>query len=112
MKWKRLRKKPVSIARAPSGNFSTVPRKSTKTACVAAAVAYGQNLESFVAGTIPKRKYVVAHFSGSPAIGPWKVYPAIMEYLEVHRLSGEGSSIEIYTINGDAIETEYLYPLK
>ena len=59
-----------------------------------------------------KQKYVVARFSGSPAIGPWKVYSGAKRYLDQRRLVSRGETIEIYTLNAGSISTEYLFPLK
>lgn len=59
----------------------------------------------------PAGRFVVAQFSGSPAIGPFKVYPKIKEYLQEHRLQTTEASMEIYLINGSKVVTEYLFPL-
>lgn len=61
---------------------------------------------------IPEQRYVIAHFSGSPAIGPWKVYPKVQAYIESHRLHTTAEAIEVYTPKDDSIETTYLFPLK
>jgi hypothetical protein len=61
---------------------------------------------------IPEQRYVIAHFSGSPAIGPWKVYPKVQAYIESHRLHTTEEAIEVYTPKDDSIETTYLFPLK
>jgi AraC family transcriptional regulator len=61
---------------------------------------------------IPSQKYLVVTFEGSPAIGPWKVYPKAKEYFVEHRLTSDGTTIEIYTIHDDAMTTEYLFPIK
>ena len=57
----------------------------------------------------PERIYVVGRFTGSPAIGPFKVYPMIKKYLDEHRLSAKESVIEIYQIDGMEVRTEYLF---
>jgi effector-binding domain-containing protein len=61
---------------------------------------------------IPEQRYVVAEFSGSPAIGPIKVYPKVQEYAEAHRLHRTEEAIEIYTAKNGSFETIYLFPLK
>lgn len=59
----------------------------------------------------PERQYVVARFSGSPAIGPLKVYPKAQEYIASKRLKTDPAAMEIYLIRGDLVETEYLFPV-
>ncbi|MBX3022160.1 MAG: GyrI-like domain-containing protein [Bdellovibrionales bacterium] len=59
----------------------------------------------------PERYYAVAKFSGSPAIGPFKVYPKLREYMEEQRLKSSSPVIEIYTVNGSQVTTEYLFAL-
>lgn len=61
--------------------------------------------------TRARRDYVVARFAGAPSIGPFKVYPKAEEYLQEHRLKRDGPVVEIYRVNGNAVETEYLFPL-
>jgi AraC family transcriptional regulator len=60
----------------------------------------------------PARKYVVARFGGSPAIGPFKVYPKVKEFIEANRLQTNDTAVEIYKINGKKVETEYLFSLE
>lgn len=74
--------------------------------------AYTQTPKGLESDQLPERRYVVATFSGSPAIGPWKVYPKVQDYLRSHRLNALEETIEIYTVNGDTITTDYLFPLK
>lgn len=59
----------------------------------------------------PTLDYVVGHFSGSPAIGPFKVYPKVKTYLQEHRLVTTEATIEIYTVDGPRVATEYLFAL-
>ena len=59
----------------------------------------------------PTAKYVVGHFSGSPSIGPFKVYPKVKTYLAEHRLMTTETTIEIYTVDGPRVATEYLFVL-
>jgi DNA gyrase inhibitor GyrI len=56
-------------------------------------------------------RYAVAAFTGSPAIGPFKVYPKVRKFLNEKRLRSSAPVVEIYTINGDSVRTEYLFPL-
>lgn len=47
---------------------------------------------------LPAAKYVTAVFTGSPAIGPYKVYPKIDRYMQNHKLVRKGSVMEVYKI--------------
>jgi AraC family transcriptional regulator len=58
-----------------------------------------------------ERLYVVAEFSGSPAVSPYKVYPKVQEYLIEQRLKSSGPVVEIYTVNGNQMTTEYLFAI-
>lgn len=60
---------------------------------------------------LPERRTVRADFSGSPAIGPMKVYPKIEEFIQIHRLGRSGPMLEIYTIQGESVSTTYLQPV-
>ncbi|MGE0762212.1 MAG: GyrI-like domain-containing protein [Bdellovibrionales bacterium] len=65
------------------------------------------------ASTLSAGRYVRAEFTGSPAIGPWKVYPKLTEFAEQHKLKPSTSSIEIYTLTADGkMLTEYLLPVQ
>lgn len=63
---------------------------------------------------IPKATYTVAVFSGSPGIGPLKVYPKVNEFMEAQNLKVSGPLIEIYEIHSitekNAMTTTYLFP--
>lgn len=61
---------------------------------------------------IKSDRYVVAHFSGSPAVGPWKVYPRVFEFMNSSKLEASGPTIEIYTLKSNSIATEYLFPVR
>lgn len=67
-------------------------------------------------GEIPQRKYVVAVFTGSPGIGPMKVYPRVNDYMLKHQLKQAGAVIEIYEIHSitekNAMTTTYLFPVQ
>lgn len=67
--------------------------------------------EGFTYEERPAIKYAVGHFEGSPAIGPWKVYPKIKEFIETQRLKSTGTVLETYLIRGDKVTTEFLFPL-
>lgn len=57
----------------------------------------------------PEKLYAVGRFQGSPAIGPYKVYPRVRAFLDEQRLKSSAPVIEMYTVNGDNVTTEYLF---
>lgn len=61
-----------------------------------------------------EREFVIAEFTGSPGIGPMKVYPKVAEFMEQARLRQSGPVIEIYEILDRAakreMKTTYLFP--
>lgn len=65
---------------------------------------------------LPADKYVTAVFTGSPGIGPMKVYPKADEYMKAHNLASNGPVIEVYEIHdfakNNAMTTTYLFPVK
>lgn len=65
---------------------------------------------------LPAQDYVVAHFSGSPGIGPMKVYPKVDEYLKQQGLQMAGPVIEVYEIldreRSNAMTTTYYFPVR
>lgn len=65
---------------------------------------------------IPAGQYVVAVFTGSPGIGPMKVYPRVNDYMLKNNLKQSGAVIEIYEIHSitekNAMTTTYLFPAK
>lgn len=71
--------------------------------------------EGFKSGEFPERNYVVASFTGSPGIGPMKVYPRVNDFMKDHGMKQEGAVIEIYEIHSitekNAMTTTYLFPL-
>ena len=68
--------------------------------------------DGFKISEIASRKVLQARFEGSPGIGPMKVYPKALKYLEEKRLSLNGPVIEIYEIHEDqkAMTTYYHFP--
>lgn len=58
-----------------------------------------------------ERSYAVGRFNGSPAIGPYKVYPKVRRFLDEHHLRSSAPVIELYTINGNEMITEYLFAI-
>lgn len=78
---------------------------------------YPKNLpEDFKTGEFAAKKYVIAVFTGSPGIGPLKVYPRVNDYMKEHHLQQDGALIEIYEIHSitekNAMTTTYLFPTK
>ena len=59
---------------------------------------------------IEEQKFVKASFAGSPALGPIKVYPEAKDFMRARRLSTSGPILEIYTLNGKALTTEFYFP--
>ncbi|WP_413580780.1 GyrI-like domain-containing protein [Bdellovibrio sp. HCB288] len=72
--------------------------------------------ENMKEGVIPANHYVVAVFTGSPGIGPLKVYPRVEEYLQQKGLAKTATAIEIYEIHSitekSAMTTTYLFPVQ
>lgn len=68
--------------------------------------------DSYKSKKIVRRKYLVARFSGSPAIGPLKVYPKLKAAAEEQRYALDGPIIEVYEIKDKKLLTQYLYPIK
>ena len=69
----------------------------------------GADMESEVRA---RKRYAVGHFQGSPAIGPYKVYPKVRRYLGEHRLVSKAPIIELYTVRGPEMEAQYLFGLE
>lgn len=60
----------------------------------------------------PAGPYIWASFDGSPAIGPFRVYPKIFEYARSHHLKLGPSSLEVYTVRGpQELTTDYYIPV-
>lgn len=57
--------------------------------------------------------FVMAQFDGAAGIGPLKVYPAVISFIEEHRLAFEGWNVlEIYEVKGPReMTTTYYFPL-
>lgn len=61
---------------------------------------------------IPAGEYYIAHFSGSPWIGPYKVYGKVFEKAAQDGNGLKGPVIEIYEAFGtEGMRTTYLFPL-
>lgn len=67
----------------------------------------------FKTDVIPETKAVVALFSGTPGIGPMKVYPKANEFIQKGNLKKKGSVIEIYEVfDHKSMNTTYLWPVE
>lgn len=61
----------------------------------------------------PEVRAVVAKFSGSPAVGPYRVYGQVAEYMSDARMIGIGPTREVYEIISDkAMNTTYYFPIQ
>ena len=58
---------------------------------------------------IPAKKYIVATFTGSPAIGPFVAYPKASEWAIENRLKLLSPTIETYQIKNKQVVTTYLF---
>jgi len=86
-------------------------RLRSRGGCVLSVLPNGMAPEGFNVLKILERGYVIAKFRGSPAAGPMTVYPKVKKYFEEHRLVYPPTVIEIYSIDGESVETEYLFQL-
>jgi hypothetical protein len=70
-------------------------------------------LKDYKTKTIDRRQYLRGTFSGSPAIGPYKVYMKAASLSEKKGFLFDGPTIEVYKVTGqDSMDTEYLFPVK
>lgn len=60
----------------------------------------------------PEKTYVIARFSGSPSIGPFKVYPKAHKFIEEKRLRVSVPVIETYDVRGGNVTTEFLFEIE
>lgn len=62
--------------------------------------------------TIEARPSVKAVFSGSPSLGPVKVYPKVFEYMKLKDLKPAGAILEIYRFDAETLTgtTTYIFP--
>ncbi len=64
----------------------------------------------FVSESLPKKEYLVAHFEGSPSLGPIKVYPYVKDWMNQYGYTISGPVVEIYQTTGeDSLHTRYLF---
>ena len=69
--------------------------------------------EGFKTQEIPEQKFVRGFFTGSPAIGPYKVYDKAQEYMELNQFKPKRPVFEIYEVKtGKEMNTEYLFSIE
>lgn len=90
-------------------------RLRSKAGCIVEQVP--ANLpEGFKTETRDAHNYVVAVFTGSPGIGPMKVYPKVNAFMVEKGLKQSGPVIEVYEIHSitekNAMTTTYLFPVE
>ena len=69
--------------------------------------------EGFKTETQSPQKYVIATFEGSPGIGPLKVYPKVLQYIEDQRLPKSEWTLEIYQVHTqESMTTTYHFPVE
>lgn len=61
--------------------------------------------------SLPLQTYLKLSFTGSPAIGPWKVYPLAEEWFKNTKYSRDKSVLEVYEVSGDKMTTFYYFPI-
>ena len=67
----------------------------------------------FAQGSWAKSKVVVALFTGSPGIGPLKVYPQAESFINESKLKRRGPPVEIYEVlDSQTMNTIYLFPIE
>lgn len=79
--------------------------------CVVLARVTSDLPDGFEQREMPEAEFITAQFSGSPAAGPLKVYPAVRKYAEEQRLRLAGPVFEFYVVHNDSVSTEYLFAL-
>jgi len=69
--------------------------------------------KDFKLKTRPAGRYTIAHFEGSPGIGPMKVYPKVEEFIKENQLTLDGPTLEIYQVHDSkTMSTVYYFPIK
>ncbi len=61
---------------------------------------------------IESKEYIVAEFDGSPAIGPFVVYPRANEWAEQNRIKIIPPTIESYKVEGQKVITTYYFNIE
>ncbi len=88
-------------------------RLHSRGGCLVASLPKMQLPENFKTETRGEQTYVIASFSGSPGIGPFKVYPKALDYLQENHLQSTGPVVEVYEVLSDnKMDTKYYFPVK
>lgn len=67
--------------------------------------------KGFSSKKIQLNNHIFAEFTGSPGIGPWKVYSPVFELIEKRRFKRQLPTYEVYEITGpDSMTTRYYFP--
>ena len=78
--------------------------------CITDAIVPSNDLPlDFKQRQLNKGEFIVAQFTGSPAIGPFVVYPKVEKWAIDNRMKIKPPTIEIYKLNKSTIETTYLF---
>lgn len=76
-------------------------------------VANSKLPEGFSTTTISRRRFLIAKFDGSPALGPYKVYNKVERERAARHLEADGAPMEVYRVLPDqGLETTYLFPVR
>ncbi len=62
--------------------------------------------------TVQFFKSIEAVFKGSPAVGPFKVYPKVDEYAKEKKLELLSFVFEFYEVHESDMRTRYIFPIK
>lgn len=69
--------------------------------------------ENFQTAPWSRTKAVVALFTGSPGIGPLKVYPKVEKFMAEGKLKRKGFVMEIYEVlDQKTMNTTYIFPIE
>jgi AraC family transcriptional regulator len=88
-------------------------RLRSRGGCVVDPAGLPQELpEDLILSQLEAGRFVHAQFLGSPAIGPWRVYPRLKEFIKKEDLKTNDTTLEIYTVTGqNEMTTDYYVPI-
>jgi len=74
--------------------------------------SHKKNQKDFSFIDLPENQYLVLKFTGSPAIGPYKVYPKANKWMSKNAMIVSGPILEEYVIDGpNNLTTTYYFPV-